>query len=602
MHWLLTLGFGNYPLLPDDGPDISKAPLPTVAVRRCSSTQLLEFANEDKRIREDVLIDILVAHFSPPAGQAPDLLFLPTSCGWADPALQDANNFTHNVTLAVGPAKCAATPGQTTANDSWCAGSCTASPAVCPPELCTCMATRSFQVTGGAAPAPRLGHFAMCASPWGAFPQAKPLMRPLLEQQWPKKMAIISTEVPAFAASWDGKAAKPTLRHNLVWGENHPPAAGMAVPFISSDLPAKVPGLSDRHTLAAFVGTVFINAKHGNTVGRSPLRELLVNECKWPGNQDACELVTDLDNTVSMSRREVYGKNSDAMDRVSLLAENAYQKARFAFCPWGDVLSRKSTSDALMQGSIPVFFEGVMADQYAHFGPIKNMSVQIPLSVLQRGGGGALKFLRAIPAEKVQWLHYNVVRLRRQFHMPDSVDGYSQGDAVDNIVRKLAAHFRSVTNNALLAGQPGSHNTYERTLPEIPIHPQYVQDLRSHQTSGWALLNASECPAGQRNAAASECLGAVQEAAQHAGDWVETRGRMKNVNGGPAQGVPPGCSYSLGSKMAIFNVNPHGRGGEVYQHVCTAEPKALLQPTSADTSAAQLSNAEMRTRVDKGVS
>jgi len=115
---------------------------------------------------------------------------------------------------------------------------------------------------------------------------------------------------------------------------------------------------------------------------------------------------------------------------------------------------------------------------------------------------------------------------------------------------------------------------------------------------GWAFYS-HECPAGQRDAEQSECLAAVQEAAKRAG--VEVSGR-KNVDDGSAVAVPHGCSYSPVSKMAIFNVNPHGRGGEVYQHVCTAEPKALLQPTSADTSAAQLSNAEMRTRVDKGVS
>ena len=483
VHLLAALGLGNYPLVPDKYPHSDVAPLPTVAVRKCSSTKLLEFANEDKRVREDVLIDILATHFAPPAGQAPDLLFMPTSCGWADPALHDAKALgPQRVMLAAGPSKCAAIPGQTAANDAWCAGSCHASPAVCPEELCECSATQTFEVTDGDAPTPRLGHFAMVASPWGAFPQAKPLMRPLLEQQWPKKMAILSTEVPAFAGSWDGNAAEPTLRQTWVWGQNHPQAAGMAVPFLSPDLPATVPGLADRPSLAAFVGTVFINAKHGKTVGRSPLRELLVNECKWPANKDACELVTDIDDgdkTTSMSRHQVYGKNSEhAMDRVTQLAKKAYQRATFAFCPWGDVLSRKSTFDALMQGSIPVFFEGVMAEQYAHFGPIKNISVQVPLSVLKHGGGGALKYLRKIPASKVKWLHLNVARLRRQFHMPDSVDGYKQGDAVDNIVRKLAAHFRSVDHNERLAASRGGGRNQPddgRTLPDIPLHPKYAR-------------------------------------------------------------------------------------------------------------------------------
>ena len=96
----------------------------------------------------------------------------------------------------------------------------------------------------------------------------------------------------------------------------------------------------------------------------------------------------------------------------------------------------------------------------------------------------------------------------------------------------------------------------------------------------WAFYSG-ECPAGQRRAASSECSAAVQEAARFAG--VEVRGR-KNVDDGAAVFVPPGCSYSTVSKMAIFNVNPLGTRGEAYQYVCTAKPNALLQPKSAATS------------------
>ena len=98
--------------------------------------------------------------------------------------------------------------------------------------------------------------------------------------------------------------------------------------------------------------------------------------------------------------------------------------------------------------------------------------------------------------------------------------------------------------------------------------------------SGWAFYS-HECPASQRNAAASECLDAVLKAAQHAG--VEMRGRIKNVDDGADTAVPPGCSYSRVSKNAIFNRSPAGRGGEWYQRVCTAEANALspLQPTNA---------------------
>ena len=122
-HLLAALGLGNHPLLPDKYPHSDVAPLPTVAVRKCSSTKLLEFANEDKRVREDVFIDILEAHFAPPAGEAPDLLFMPTSCGWADPALHDAKTLgPQRVMLAAGPSKCHALPGQTAANDGQTTG------------------------------------------------------------------------------------------------------------------------------------------------------------------------------------------------------------------------------------------------------------------------------------------------------------------------------------------------------------------------------------------------------------------------------------------------------------------------------------------------
>ena len=133
---------------------------------------------KDKRVREDVLIDIL-HRFAPPLGEQPDLLFLPTSCGWGDPTMQpvQAAGALPAVTLAGGPVRCMAKEDQTAANDEWCASSCTTTPPNCPEELCECTATtQSFVTVTEQAPVPRLGYFAMVASPWGAFPQAKPLI------------------------------------------------------------------------------------------------------------------------------------------------------------------------------------------------------------------------------------------------------------------------------------------------------------------------------------------------------------------------------------------------------------------------------------------
>ena len=486
---LLAAALGNYPLLPRD--DAEGLPLPTVAVRRCSSTKLLEFANQDKRVREDLLIEILDAHFAPPAGQAPDLLFMPTSCGWADPALHQARAFGHRRTmLAAGAAHCT---GSTSAralglvNDTWCASHCSTSAGQgsCPEDLCTCVATQFVEVTEDPSPAPRLGYFALVASPWGAFPQARPLMQPLMEQQWPKKMVILSTEIPAFATQWDGKSDEPEMSQMVKWGEDHPPAAGLAVPYLSADPPADVPNLADRPFLAAFVGSVYVNItkppRERLTVGRSPLRELLVMECQDPRNAGECGLATDMDKKVD--REEVYDTNL-GMSRVSMLAEDMYQKARFTFCPWGDTLARKSTFDALMQGSIPVFFEGAMAKQYAQLGLIRNVSVQVPLSVVARGG--VLKFLRALPAEQVRRLHFDVIRMRRLWHMPDTVDTYVRGDAVDRIVRKVATHFSRFTakSYADASNAQSVHGSSPfGTLPEIPLAPR-LEEIKTLLASG----------------------------------------------------------------------------------------------------------------------
>ena len=86
----------------------------------------------------------------------------------------------------------------------------------------------------------------------------------------------------------------------------------------------------------------------------------------------------------------------------------------------------------------------------------------------------------------------------------------------------------------------------------------------------WALYS-HECPAGQRRAAHSECLAAVTEAAWSAG--VEVRGG-KNADDSLAAAVPPRCSYSTLSKMAIFNSNPAGQ--PVPWHHSSLRPAGVL--------------------------
>ena len=97
------------------------------------------------------------------------------------------------------------------------------------------------------------------------------------------------------------------------------------------------------------------------------------------------------------------------------------------------------------------------------------------------------------------------------------------------------------------------------------------------------------CPDGQRNPAESECLAAVQEAAQ----GMHVRG-IRVVNEGPEGVVPGGCSYSHPSQRAMFNRNPAGRSSSLYTLVCAAGTgEGLPQPPVADDSEAASRDADV---------
>ena len=106
--------------------------------------------------------------------------------------------------------------------------------------------------------------------------------------------------------------------------------------------------------------------------------------------------------------------------------------------------------------------------------------------------------------------------------------------------------------------------THRETVPSAVL---------ARRTSGWtlhprvaeALGQFTGCPDGQRNAAESECLAAVQEAAQALG--LRLRG-IRVVDEGADGLVPGGCSYSHVSKRAMFNRNPAGRSSSLYELVC----------------------------------
>ena len=89
-------------------------------------------------------------------------------------------------------------------------------------------------------------------------------------------------------------------------------------------------------------------------------------------------------------------------------------------------------------------------------------------------------------------------------------------------------------------------------------------DLRVYEEPG----QFTGCPDGQRNAAESECLDAVQEATAALGLSLLSND-LDMVDAGAGGWVPSGCSYSRGHSLrAMFNRNPAGRNWGSYPLVC----------------------------------
>ena len=87
---------------------------------------------------------------------------------------------------------------------------------------------------------------------------------------------------------------------------------------------------------------------------------------------------------------------------------------------------------------------------------------------------------------------------------------------------------------------------------------------------GWARVGGegiTECPAGQHNADASQCLAAIREALPKMSFPL-----VKMVNKGVSTGIPHGCMYSKPSQMAMFNANTGPPGvphNDNYQLICS---------------------------------
>ena len=82
-----------------------------------------------------------------------------------------------------------------------------------------------------------------------------------------------------------------------------------------------------------------------------------------------------------------------------------------------------------------------------------------------------------------------------------------------------------------------------------------LEELSSRPNDGAA---TQSCSPGIRGAAEDLCFEAVQEGATKRNLEVVGFKTLEDAHGGPSSLVPAGCSYSLNSKMAVFNSDPAG--------------------------------------------
>ena len=106
----------------------------------------------------------------------------------------------------------------------------------------------------------------------------------------------------------------------------------------------------------------------------------------------------------------------------------------------------------------------------------------------------------------------------------------------------LGVAFPGVQRSSAAAGGHGQRLAVDGSPEDLP-------DLASQD---WTLKDQKECGPGHRGATKEECLAAVQKAAHKRG-YSGTR--SIGIKVADRALVPPGCSYSINSKMALFNEN-----------------------------------------------
>eukprot|EP00633_Aureoumbra_lagunensis_P008594 CAMPEP_0197324132 /NCGR_PEP_ID=MMETSP0891-20130614/70925_1 /TAXON_ID=44058 ORGANISM="Aureoumbra lagunensis, Strain CCMP1510" /NCGR_SAMPLE_ID=MMETSP0891 /ASSEMBLY_ACC=CAM_ASM_000534 /LENGTH=144 /DNA_ID=CAMNT_0042816893 /DNA_START=1178 /DNA_END=1609 /DNA_ORIENTATION=+ len=118
-----------------------------------------------------------------------------------------------------------------------------------------------------------------------------------------------------------------------------------------------------------------------------------------------------------------------------------FQRSVFCLQPGGDSPGRKSISDAITQGCIPVLFGNVSAAQYAWFYPPET-HIDIDLDMFMNGEIDIKTHLESIPKSYIARIQQKLALVSKSFtYNYDEEIGY--GDAIYHILDLVATHAAS---------------------------------------------------------------------------------------------------------------------------------------------------------------
>ena len=240
----------------------------------------------------------------------------------------------------------------------------------------------------------------------------------------------------------------------------------------------------------------------------------------------------------------------------------AYTNSKLCLIPAGDTPTSRRLFDSMAAGCLPVLLAPV-EDIIPNL-PFPT-AINWPQTVLFGGGLGCS--LRDNPDETISWL--------RSLLTPENEQTLQcMGRRAQKVYLKYLTLRDEGVVSALL------HEIDLTRVQGAATAPNAGGSREQERSDTYWLLEVAapgvqlQCSASRRGAAEEECLAAVREAASRDG-LPEVTG-FKSVNDGAAGVVPTGCSYSLFTKMATFNMHAAGGygAGSYYRLACraSAEP------------------------------